>query len=88
MAERARGGWSVAHRAAHAAALARPETRAKMSAARKGKPLPLETVEKARLAKLGKRPAQYILEAMWNGNRGRKQSAEEIAKRMAWRKRA
>lgn len=43
---KARGGWSDAHRAAHAAAMARPETGAKMSASRKGrKPAP-ETIEK------------------------------------------
>lgn len=61
----------------------RQETRDRMSAARRGKPLTQKAVEAGRLAKLGKSRPRSALEPMWNANRGRKQSPAEIAKRIA-----
>lgn len=71
--------WSAQHRANHAAALANPEVRAKMSAARKGIPLAPWIIEKAAKAKLGKKRSRESMEPAWAANRAKAKRRRDAA---------
>lgn len=79
IAEKARGGWSLAHRAAHAAALARPDVRAKMSASRKGITPARWIIDKASEAKRGVCRSRASMEPAWAANRARKKICSQPA---------
>lgn len=64
----------------------RAETRARMSAARKGRPPARSVIEAAAEARRGKPRPRSAMEAAWAANRGRKWTAEERAAQSARQK--
>lgn len=65
IATKARGGWSPAHRAAHKAAFANPEVRARMSMARKGISPTRKVIEAARAANIARTYDRSQMEPAW-----------------------
>lgn len=72
--------WSPEHRAAHAAAMARPDVRAKYSTWRIGKSLSVETRKRMSEAHKGRTPPRYVIEAARAARIGSRHTAETKAK--------